>query len=342
MHNTSRPGTLFSAVSAVALFLGAAGCVAQEPIASESEDVVSESEQEIIFISGTISYGVTFPGPANTELDGDLLSGVIYTKVAINPSPRPAVILMHGCSGMWKTSSIGMPNPRKDEIEKWGMKLASNGIDVLAVDSFTRRNSYQDHCGESGEDPSKYTDPYTIRAQDVNAARAFLASQTGIDSTRIGLIGWSHGAAAAMVDTAATPKDDNVPKSSPPPFAATVLFYPGCGLNLGFHTGSLKSSFWRPRTKLFLNIGNYDQTVSYQDCQTRADIAINTYGAGPGATNEVSFILFPNANHAFDGNSRTWPSSACYMNYPAGSQADQCAADTADIKSLDFLLDELL
>lgn len=332
MHHTSRPGTLISVLSAAALLLGVAGCVERE-----SEDAPGESAHELVVWPSSIGvHEVTFPGPASTGLTGDLLSGVIYSKGGLY-FDRPAVILMHGCTGMWM-GTPGLPNARQNNIQKWGMKLAAHGFYVLAVDSFTRRGNDQNHCGEA---PGGVADSYTDRARDVNAARGYLASLSGIDGSRIGLIGWSHGAQAAMVETAATSKDADIVKLWPPPaFPATVLFYPGCGLNLGFRTSSsLSTSFWRPRRKVRLNVGTEDSFAG--DCETRTGIAVDTYLAGPGTYNEVVFRPFENAAHTFDSAGSTWPSSECDDVHPPGSLADQCAADTADIESLAFLLEEL-
>lgn len=259
MHCTFRPATLISAVSAAALFLGVAGCV--EPESPESEDRLSEAAQEIIPIS---VHEVTFPGPESTALAGNLLSGVVYDKGGIYFS-RPAVIMMHGCTGMWE-GTAGLPTARQPNIEKWGMELAAHGIHVLAVDSFTRRGNDQDRCQQPA---GGVADPYTDRAKDVNAARAYLASLPGIDGARIGLIGWSQGAQAAMVETAATTKDLDSPKFFPPPaYPATVLFYPGCGLDLGFRAPAspVSTSFWRPRQKVRLNMGSVDDF--FGDCNT--------------------------------------------------------------------------
>ncbi|MFY0583967.1 dienelactone hydrolase family protein [Cystobacter fuscus] len=188
---------------------------------------------------------ITFPGPTgDNTLESGQLSGVLYLPANYSTSNNlRAVVLMHGCSGYWSnrvvgaTNSNGTPN-LQNQVEKWGLQLASRGIVALAVDSFTRRRQsmapdadsalWQDQC--SGKQYAGRVNPYATRVWDAQAARAWLATDSRINATRIGILGWSQGAQAAMVETAEKPTNTL--------FRTTVLFYPGCGSDLGFGTPS--------------------------------------------------------------------------------------------------------
>lgn len=309
---------------------------------------------------------INFAGPG-----GLTLSGALYTPEGFSAtSHAPAVVMLHGCSGMWSsgnpsaTNANGTPN-LQNNVEKWGLTLAQNGIVALAVDSFTPRprptngqvcsvnahctdpnyntcdaglckpsqSLWQDQC--SGRPFAGHVDSYTARADDALFAYDYLAGLAGVDGQHIAQLGWSHGAQAAMVQAAATPRSSNTLRpTSELVFVATVLFYPGCGSALGF--GNPATGYWRPYTDLLLNVGApdpNDPTNSYDsfyaNCAARADRAIAPYAA------PVTFAGFAGAAHSFDNVSQTWPTSACSL------ATDDCAMRTADIDSLAYLLARL-
>jgi dienelactone hydrolase len=283
---------------------------------------------------------VTFDGPDNVEL-----SGVLYLPDGFEEgSDYSAVVMLHGCSGMWSnrnpnaTNGDGSPN-LQNNVEKWGWKLADEGVVALAVDSFTPRtplgvsdSDWQNQC--SGATYAGYVNPYSTRALDARAAWDYLDAHPLIDGASIALLGWSHGAQAAMVEAAETPPNSTTPRAaSDMLFAATVLFYPGCGSALGFSSPS--SSYWRPYNDLRLNIGDDDSF--YANCQTRANRAINNYGSTPGSGHEVIFAGYVDAAHSFDTVSQAWPASTC----GAPNIGDTCAMQAADIDSLSFLLSRI-
>lgn len=273
---------------------------------------------------------VLFAGPASTGLENDQLSGVLYKPANFSTSTGTrAMVLMHGCSGMWSfrqkdaVNSDGSPNLAND-TEKWGRKLAAEGIVALVVDSFTQREPstlpeedaalWQDQCSSSTYGGS--VNPYTTRVQDAQAAWTYLAADSHIDSARIGLMGWSHGAQAAMVESGV--------KTTTTSFRTTVLFYPGCGAALGF--GSPGASTWRPQHALRFNIGTADSF--YSNCNSRVNTAVSVYGA------TVSYSAYSGAGHSFDGGSQNWSTAPASC---VGLTANECAMRNADVASLSFL-----
>jgi dienelactone hydrolase len=114
--------------------------------------------------------------------------------------PFPAVILLHGCLGIDQHYNV------------WAKRLGSWGYVALQINSFGPQGKLS-VCG-----------PPSRRAQDLCDARYYLAALPYVDSGRIGLMGWSQGAAAALASFCSklsAQKQKN-------PFRATIAFYPYC------------------------------------------------------------------------------------------------------------------
>ncbi len=287
---------------------------------------------------------VTFAGPPGTGLASDQLSGVIYRPANYSTSSGPfrAVVMLHGCGGMWSNRDVGATNSNgtpnlQNHIEKWGWKLASEGIVALAVDSYTRRkpsnaseSEWQNQC--SGETYGGAVDPYTTRVLDAREAWNYLDGDSKISDSQIGMLGWSQGGQTVLVEAAETIRTSDTDRVTPTAFSVSVVFYPGCGSDLGF--GSPSSSFWRPIRHLRMNLAELDPLAS--NCELRASKAINSYDSGQtSTTHQVVRITYTGASHGFDGTSQTWPSSSC-----TGS-GDTCAMQGADINSWIFFRDRL-
>lgn len=149
---------------------------------------------------------ITFTGHGGSIV----LSGVVYKPRSFDASKRrcyAAVVMMHGCSGIWServvgnTNRDGTPN-LQNNIEKWGLKLAECNVVALAVDSFTPRQpadatsseEWQNQCSDNAGRYAGVVNPYTERVRDARAAWEYLNAMPEIDGARIGLLGWSHGA----------------------------------------------------------------------------------------------------------------------------------------------------
>ncbi|GBG66025.1 hypothetical protein CBR_g55004 [Chara braunii] len=296
---------------------------------------------------------VSFPGP-----DGVTLSAVQYEPdaFAANGMRYPAVVMMHGCSGMWSYRNVsavnkdGTPN-LQNHLEKWGLKFARLGVVTLAVDSFTPRGllapQEQYQCGGNSS-----VNPYTTRVQDARRAYEYLMGLSGsgsqqVDGSRVGLLGWSHGAQGTMVEAAATPREaDTLRPVADRRFVAVVSFYPGCGTMLGFGE-TVQGSFWRPYGAMQLHVGSADEF--YENCKLRAEIAqAYPYNA------DLAFPAYPAAPHSFDAFSQTWPVSKCDQegnsvststsasaSGNADKQAQECAMRSADVDALDFFKSHL-
>ena len=98
------------------------------------------------------------------------------------PGPFPLVIMLHHCGGLndYYANNLGAY-----EALIGGQRYA-----ILEPDSFTARGVESD-CELGLVKPRD-------RAQDVFAAAEIMAARPDIKADRIGVIGWSHGAAAAV------------------------------------------------------------------------------------------------------------------------------------------------
>jgi dienelactone hydrolase len=96
------------------------------------------------------------------------------------PGPFPGVILLHHCGGFNADSPIAF----------YTSMLVQQGYAVAAPDSFTARNVVED-CNLGAVRPLD-------RARDAFAVAELMATRPDIKSSKIGIVGWSHGAWADM------------------------------------------------------------------------------------------------------------------------------------------------
>jgi dienelactone hydrolase len=102
---------------------------------------------------------VTFPG------EGVELAAIVY--VPAGNGPFPAVVLMHGCSGMW--AGTGRPTP---SYAFWAEHLQSRGFIALLVDSFGPRGE-KEICTQRHRRISESRD----RPRDAYSAQRWLAAR---------------------------------------------------------------------------------------------------------------------------------------------------------------------
>lgn len=270
----------------------------------------------------------------NVTIDA-VLDGRLYLPETPGDAP-PAMILMHGCGGMWSDDdpSAGAVH----EIERWGMELAAQGYVVIAVDSYGGRTpvgvdwvAYQYQC--SGSTYGGAVDPYTTRVDDIAAAYDYLVEEHGASS--VGIMGWSQGAQAVMVASAATPRGSNVAYASPPVYSAAVAYYPGCGSALGYGLSSTKDGYWRPAMPMRLQVGALDSF--HANCERRADNAIASYSA------DLTWVDYAGVGHSFDNaGGDAFPAAKCTASELADpGMTTICAERDADVDSLAFVLAEV-
>src|SRR5438105_5403020 len=163
--------------------------------------------QEIVHFASLEDNG---PGQPSTQLDGYLF------RPAGDGRP-PAVIGLHGCSGMFirGTGSLG------PLYRAWAGELTQRGYAVLLVDSFGPRR-HGEMCSVQGFE----LELLRKRPRDAYGALWFLQAQPFVRGDRVALVGWSQGGGATLsaIGAQSLGRPAQLPQGD---FRAAVAFYPG-------------------------------------------------------------------------------------------------------------------
>ncbi|CCD95947.1 putative dienelactone hydrolase [Bradyrhizobium sp. ORS 375] len=182
-----------------------------------------------------------------------------YLSKPAGDGPFAAIVYLHGCAGLSEQTR-----------QRFARMLTGWGYVVLAVDSFGARGLAQ-AC----------TRPALDRQADAWGAMAYLASVPFVDRTRIGVVGSSQGAMAAMrLASTHDVKIYDVPDDLT--FKVAVAYYPRCGV----------ASKWLAVPTLIL-IGDKDDWTPAQDCQKWMSLR-------PDKGAPVKLQVYPGAYHSFD------------------------------------------
>ncbi len=189
--------------------------------------------------------------------------------------PFPAIVAMHGCSGLWSAKDKTRLSPRHAD---WGERFAALGYVVIFPDSYGSRG-----LGPQCRNGDRQVEPYRERVEDANAARRYLQTLPYVKPDAVALLGWSNGGSTVLYTV--RPKD--TPKPETPDFRAAVAFYPGC-------TSIADKGDWATRMPLLILMGEADDWTPAKPCKTLA--AANPDG--------VKLILYPGAYHDFDNEAQ--------------------------------------
>jgi len=186
------------------------------------------------------------------------------------PGPFPAVVLLHGCSGMFTPSGYVTNSYRR-----WAELLSEDGYVALLVDSFGPRG-HRSIC-ELQKRPILES---RERVEDAYAAARWLNAQSYITAGRIGLLGWSNGGTGTLYSMRSQSRLEAG-------FRAAVAFYPGCRTLAGAKTP------YRTYSPLLILSGEADDWTPAEPCRRLAAIAQKE-----GAPLEI--VTYPGAHHSFD------------------------------------------
>jgi dienelactone hydrolase len=176
-----------------------------------------------------------------------------YVVKPSGAGPFPAVVILHGCEGFNGIAAVAAD------------RLATLGYVVAALDTLTPNNI----------PPCTKQDATGVTAGDARAALAWLAARPDVIPDRLGIIGFSMGAGAALnlVDPAGGPA------APPPGLRAVVAYYPPCS----GHDGNVA-------VPVAIFIGALDQVTPAAAC---------TAFAGAGGGKPVLLNTYPGATHGF-------------------------------------------
>jgi dienelactone hydrolase len=189
----------------------------------------------------------------------------------LGEGPFPAVVALHGCSGLWSSKDGKALSPRHAD---WGERLAALGYVVLLPDSYGSRG-----LGPQCTNGDRTVEPFRERVADAGAARRYLQGLPYVRPDAIALLGWSNGGSTVLY--AVRPKDR--PKDGSPDFRAAIAFYPGC-------RDPDDRDDWATRLPLLILIGAADDWTPAEPCRALAAID----------PDKVRIVLYPGAYHDFD------------------------------------------
>jgi dienelactone hydrolase len=196
-----------------------------------------------------------------------------WFPVAGDSAPRPAIVALHGCGGLYRRDGKTLDARYPEYVER----LHQSGYHVLLPDSFASR-------GSGAICSLKFSErPITVetRRDDVIAAVRWLAERSDVDATRIAVLGWSHGATATLAAINAARGD------SVPPVAGAVAFYPGC-------RALLKRRF-KLEIPLLMLLGDKDDWAPPASC---VQLAEQTRASQPTA--DFTVKVYQDSHHGFD------------------------------------------
>ena len=225
--------------------------------------------------------------PAQTSVNFTSLDGTTnlaaYLSRPEGDAPRPAVVLMHGCSGLLndKGRILGL-------YRAWARALAVQGYVTLTVDSASPRGFGQT-CSATPERLTMWRD----RPKDAYAALQYLQAQPFVRGDRIGLIGWSQGGGVVLL----TINDKSIgrPADLATDFKAAVSFYPGaCAERLQTKPfTAVEPNGWTTHVPLLTLFGEADTWTPFKPCE-------EFISAAKARGNPVELKSYPSAVHAFD------------------------------------------
>lgn len=198
------------------------------------------------------------------DVEPALTDPVTVSAEIIKPEgsePFPAVVLMHGCSGLWRPWG-----------DLWAGRLIRWGYVVVQVDSFGPRG-YPDGICEDGLAVDSLT-----RAADAHAAKDYLKRLAFVDEDRIAVMGMSHGGWTALSAVENTYLTES---PRPDPFQAAIALYPRCDRELN-----------RLDAPLLILIGEEDDWTYAFWCERMVV-------TGP-TEHTITLKVYPGATHVFD------------------------------------------
>ena len=201
---------------------------------------------------------------ARTPITGYFLAS---SRPADQQKATPAVIAMHGCGGLFARGRADQLSSRHAD---WAERWTAAGYAVLLPDSFGSRGVVE-VCTST----DRVVNPRG-RASDALGAAAWLARQTGIDASRMALVGWSNGGSTVLWA-------DDARRKPEAELRTVIAFYPGC-------RAVQRDPAWRPRVPLTILIGAADDWTPAEPCQSLAD------------AHRFRIVQYPNAYHDFDSS----------------------------------------
>ncbi len=217
------------------------------------------------------------PGPGGVQL-----KAWHYQPAGDSAAPKPVVIALHGCGGLYATAGArkGLLNARHHAM---GLMLQAQGYHAIFPDSFGSRG-IEGICSEAQRLSHGIRVGIQERRADTLAALAWVRTQPWADAKRnnIAVLGWSNGGITLL---AATDSGHRDVKAAGLPFKVAIAFYPGCV--------EANRTSYRPNTPLTMLLGADDDWTLPEPCIQLGERLLKLGDA-------VKVKVYPGAVHDFD------------------------------------------
>jgi len=205
--------------------------------------------------------------------DGQAVELKAWWFAAPTKAPAPAVVLLHGCGGVYdRQGRIG------ERMRHYAALLNGLGQHALVVDSLTPRGEREICTQRTGTRAITQSS----RRLDALAALQWLAQRPDVDARHLGLMGWSNGGSAVL---SSTNLQHRAVVDFPVKPAFAVAFYAGCAADL--------KRGYRPSAPLLMLVGEADDWTPAAPCH---ELASGLVGQG------VEIEGYASAYHGFDSS----------------------------------------
>jgi dienelactone hydrolase len=213
------------------------------------------------------------------ESSATVLDGYLYPS--IGAGRHPAVVFLHGCSGMFDRSTGLISRLERD----WASVLNGDGYSVLMVDSF-RPRSIDQTCAPATYNPAVVA----ARPKDAYGALYYLQNQSFVRGDRIALIGWSAGGGTVLrtIPQQSVGRPASLPQGD---FRAAVAFYPA------LCSDQREAASWTSNIPLLVLFGAADVWTPLAPCR-------NFIAGALARGSRIELHTYPGAYHAFDAPDR--------------------------------------
>jgi dienelactone hydrolase len=210
-------------------------------------------------------FSITSSAAEPTQVSFASLDGTQIKAWLFQPpeQARGTVLALHGCGGLYATVGTrqGQLNARHQGMADM---LLAQGYAVLFPDSLSSRGLTQICTQKIGSRLITQTE----RRRDALAGMNWVAAQPWANSSRVALLGWSHGGSAVLSATDA--KHVQVAAQSVKPRVA-IAFYPGCS--------AARKAGYQPNTQLVMLLGALDDWTPPEPCvalgkEVRAEVHV--------------------------------------------------------------------
>jgi dienelactone hydrolase len=197
--------------------------------------------------------------------------------------PRPAVVMLHGCSGLLGTNGRFL-----SIYGAWASEFLKAGYVVLVVDSAKSRG-FGETCSANAARKVVWRD----RPKDAYAALGWLQAQPYVKPDRIAVVGWSQGGGVVLLTI--SDKSIGRPAGLTTDFAASVAFYPAaCSAKRQTQPStSVPPQGWTTHVPLLVLFGEGDDWTELKSCE-------DFLSAAKARGNDVELKTYPHATHGFD------------------------------------------